>query len=430
MWQSSFFRFLERLIVGRRRTRRQSHGSAWYWKQTDSWYYTLPGTKKRIPLFDEDGQRIRGTENKKAAQLAMARIKIGSGWKPEERPTNNDDWIVAKVCSEYLQYCDRGVASRSISAEHRRGVTWALNDLCKYCGALPVTDLKKGHIQTWINNHEGWRSPATHRLAIAIVLAAFNYAADNFGISNPLQGLKKPAAQPRLQSFSKEEEEDVYGATDEPFRNFLFAALHTGLRPYCELAKVTAEDVVETDRGMMWRVYSSKTKKTRKIPVRPEVAELTRKLMKTAPPGSGKPVFRNTQGNRWQRVTGVVRFLFIKQTLGWNKDAVRKNFSTYTCRHTFAHRMLSGYWNGGAGCSIETLAELIGDTPKVAFDHYGKEWGQHYQEPLWAAVGGMPKPSKGVPDGTPGKERLRDKPATNGRHRNQRGPKKPAAASR
>jgi hypothetical protein len=57
--------------------------------------------------------------------------------------------------------------------------------------------------------------------------------------------------------------------------------------------------------------------------------------------------------------------------------------------------MLSGYWNGGAGCSIETLAELIGDTPKVAFDHYGKEWGQHYQEPLWAAVG-MPRGSTGT----------------------------------
>ena len=69
------------------------------------------------------------------------------------------------------------------------------------------------------------------------------------------------------------------------------------------------------------------------------------------------------------------------------KGPVRKHYSCYTCRHTFAHRMLSGYWNGGVGCSIETLAELIGDTPKVAFDHYGREWGQHYQEPLWAAIG-------------------------------------------
>ena len=49
--------------------------------------------------------------------------------------------------------------------------------------------------------------------------------------------------------------------------------------------------------------------------------------------------------------------------------------------------MLCGYWNGGAGCSVETLAELIGDTPKVAFDHYGREWGQHYQDPLWNAIG-------------------------------------------
>jgi hypothetical protein len=73
--------------------------------------------------------------------------------------------------------------------------------------------------------------------------------------------------------------------------------------------------------------------------------------------------------------------------------------------------MLAGYWNNGVGCSIETLAELMGDTPKTAFDHYGREWGrslstaerrrvaagtlfdmrlqwgQHYREPLWAALG-------------------------------------------
>jgi hypothetical protein len=63
-------------------------------------------------------------------------------------------------------------------------------------------------------------------------------------------------------------------------------------------------------------------------------------------------------------------------------DPARKRYSCYSCRHTFAHRVLSGYWSGGAGCSVEALAELIGDTPKVAFDHYGREWGQHYQEPL------------------------------------------------
>jgi len=371
----------------RRKSRRQSHGSAWHWKQTDSWYYTLPGSKKRVPLFDEDGNRIRGSENKKTAQLAMARVKLGHGWRPEAPPASPDEWIVAKVCSEYLQYCERGFANGTLSKGHRDGSVWMLNDLCKFCGALTVAQLKKGHIKTWMESHENWKSPATHRNAIAIVLAAFNYAEENHEISNPLKGLKKPAARPRLQSFSKQDERTLYREADSSSHDFLFAAIHTGLRPFCELARITADDVEISPRGMMWRVYSSKTKKTRKIPVMSEVAKLTRKLMKTAQVGSGLPLFRSIRGRPWSKVNGVMRFLEIKRALGWDKDPVRNKYSTYTCRHTFAHRMLSGYWNDGVGCSIETLAELIGDTPKVAFDHYGKEWGQHYQEPLWAAIG-------------------------------------------
>ena len=77
--------------MGRRRTRRQTHGSAWHWKQTDCWYYTLPGAKQRVPLFDVDGQRLRGKENKQAAALALARIKLGCGWKPDAPPESPDD---------------------------------------------------------------------------------------------------------------------------------------------------------------------------------------------------------------------------------------------------------------------------------------------------------------------------------------------------
>src|SRR5687767_7961585 len=54
-------------------------------------------------------------------------------------------------------------------------------------------------------------------------------------------------------------------------------------RPFCELARMTADDVEENTRGMMWRGYSSKTKKIRKIPVMPKVARLTRKQMEKAP---------------------------------------------------------------------------------------------------------------------------------------------------
>lgn len=384
--------------MGRKaKKRRQSHGSAWHWTQTDCWYYTMPGAKKRMPLFDKQGQRIRGKENKEAAEIALARAKLS--WEGNAADASRGgEWLVARVCSEYLQYCERGVANGSMSRGHRdNSVTW-LNDLCGYCGALPVRELKKGHVQEWIEKHESWRSPATHRSVIAIVLAAFNRAEEMFGIPSPIKGLKKPKSSPRLASISPADEQLLYDATESCFGNFLFAAMHTGLRPFCELARLTADDVEESERGMMWRIYSSKTKKTRKIPVRPEVAERTRQLMKTAPKGSGKPIFRNTKGNPWKRMTGVVRFIALKEKLGWDQDPVKGKYSCYTCRHTFAHRMLSGYWTDGVGCSIETLAELIGDTPKVAFDHYGREWGQHYQEPLWNAIGegartnGKPRP--------------------------------------
>lgn len=325
-----------------KKVRRQSHGSAWHWKQTDSWYYTLPGTRKRIPLFDEDGNRIRGSESKKAAQLAYARVSLGQGWKPEAPPSSPEEWVVAKVCSEYLQYCERGVANGSVSKGHRDGCDWYLNDLCKFCGALPVAELKKGHIRAWVDSHAGWKSPATQRSAISIVLAAFNFTEENHDVPSPLKGLKKPSFQPRLHSLSREDETAIYKAADPWLKDFLFAAVHTGLRPFCELAKLKAEDVEESPRGMMWRVYSSKTKKTRKIPVRAEVAKLTRKLLKTAPMGSGIPLFRSPKGRAWSKVNGVVRFIGLRKKLGWDKDPVRKKYSSYSCRHTFAHRMLSG----------------------------------------------------------------------------------------
>ena len=82
--------------MGRKaKKRRQSHGSAWHWKQTDCWYYTLPGAKKRVSLFDKDGQRIRGKEHKEAAEIALAREKLS--WEREAGvlPGSGCEWSSA-----------------------------------------------------------------------------------------------------------------------------------------------------------------------------------------------------------------------------------------------------------------------------------------------------------------------------------------------
>jgi integrase len=365
--------------------RRQSKGHAWHWDQTDSWYYTVPGTKRRVPLLDERQRPIRGREQKLDAELALARLKVAGKWRPTPSSPTLEPWLVARACSEYLQEFERRAAQGTLNLEHKAAGIYYLNDFCSFCGALPISELRKRHVELWLERHPTWQSPVTRKNAVTFVLAAINAAEEHHGIVNPLRGLKKPPSRPRLQSFLPEEEAALYGAADEALRRFLFAAIHTGLRPFCELARLTADAVVETERGMMWRVRSSKTLKTRKIPVRPEVAQLTRALLQGLP--AGQPLFGNSTGKRWRRAAGGAHFRRARKTLGWEQHPVKRHYSCYTARHTFAHRMLSGYWNGGKGCSIETLAELMGDTPKVAFDHYGKEWGQHYQEPLWAAIG-------------------------------------------
>lgn len=366
---------------------RRSRGQAWHWKQTDAWYYTPPGTKRRVALRDEAGRSIRGQSNRLSAELALARIKAAGNWQPAIEPVEDDPWVVARVCSLYIEYCEQRAAKGTLHPEYRAEVTRYLNQFSAYCGAVPVSELRKGHVQRWLEQHPTWKSTATQRNAITVVLSAFHHAREEHGIPNPLTGLQKPPQKPRLISFTADDEQLIYAATDEPFRDFLFAAVQTGLRPFCELAKLTADDVEETPRGMMWRVFSSKTGKIRKIPVSKPVAKLTRRLLKTCPVDGITPIFRNPQGRPWKKVTGVHRFLAIKRKLGWDQDPVRKRYSCYICRHTFAHRMLAGFGNNGVGCSIEVLAELMGDTPKTCFDHYGKEWGQHYQDPLWAAIG-------------------------------------------
>jgi integrase len=150
--------------------------------------------------------------------------------------------------------------------------------------------------------------PGYASLGDHLVLAAFRYAEAMSDVASPLKGLKKPTAQPLLQFFSREDEVTLLNAADEQFRNFLFAAIHTGLRPYCELAMLTADHVEVTPCGMLWRAYSSKTKKSRKIPVRAEMASLVQKSLPGCPKGSTKPIFRNTKDEPWKQVTPAILF--------------------------------------------------------------------------------------------------------------------------
>jgi hypothetical protein len=69
--------------------------------ETDCWYYTEPGGNKRIPLFDGKGERVRGKDNKEAARMARARIKVADELSTPI-PQVSNGWTVGRVCEVYL----------------------------------------------------------------------------------------------------------------------------------------------------------------------------------------------------------------------------------------------------------------------------------------------------------------------------------------
>jgi hypothetical protein len=45
------------------------------------------------------------------------------------------------------------MAAGTIGPDHHAAVTYYRNDPCRFCGALPIAQLKKAHIRTWIDSH-------------------------------------------------------------------------------------------------------------------------------------------------------------------------------------------------------------------------------------------------------------------------------------
>ena len=118
--------------------RRQRHGQVWHWKQTDCWYFTPPGTKRRVRLFEEDGKPVRGKNNRTGADLALARLKADGRWRPTVEPSRQGEWLVAEVCSKYIEYCQQGVGHGTLSAGHCDSAVRYLNAFASFGGALPV----------------------------------------------------------------------------------------------------------------------------------------------------------------------------------------------------------------------------------------------------------------------------------------------------
>jgi integrase len=230
-------------------------------------------------------------------------------------------------------------------------------------------------VDQWLAAHKNW--DGGKRTRIQAVKRALNYGVEcgliPKELGSPLKGYKVPRAIPRVTYLTPEQEAAMYRATNSAFALALRICIRTGARPGKEFAKLTARHVKDHGERMEW-VFAARqnktgkqTRKSRVIRITDlEIIQIVREQLHKHPTGE---LCRNTQGNTWtynilnQNFRRAKRALK-KQGMELDEDAVM-----YSCRHTYAKRVLRGYWTGKQ-TNIETLARLMGNNAQTCRDHY------------------------------------------------------------
>jgi integrase len=254
-------------------------------------------------------------------------------------------------------------------------------------GEVVAAELTAGHVDDWLASHKGWTN-GSQAMACESVIAMLNYGRSRGYLSaNPICGYKYAKCRSRKTYFTDEQEQGIYRRSSDEWGKAVKVMIRTGARPG-EFAQLTAKHVTfeDGDKRMMWKYAANeiKNKVDRAIfCCDPEIIAIVKAEMERHPVG---PVFRNTNGKPWTSDTMRSTMLRTKARLK-KKDGIELDTDacTYSCRHTFAKRILCGYWRNGQPTTIEHLAKLMGNTPAQCRKY--ADWVPAYQQPLWDAVG-------------------------------------------
>ena len=366
----------------------------YFYRKGRGWF-----TSNDEKLCDAEGNHLRNPDDDETAQIAYARYVAERATNPLTSTCCRDSMLVADVCQRYLEH-----AQRQNAAETYRLRADLLFDFCSGFparfreqtdkahatdrlhagyGARAWNQLRKIDVEDWLAAHPGWKST---RAAVQAVRRAFNYCLEQGLITaNPVKGIKVKASGKRVTYFTPEVEEALYKFATPALALAIKVCIHTGARPMCEFGRLEARHVQVDEKGNMLWWFSPKEAKVRG---KPRVVRIPRYVMPLVEAAAKKhpagKLFRDQHGRPWTNRTLRDAFTKLRRRLLRKGIPIDKSDVMYTCRHTYAKRMLAGYWTGKP-LTIEFLAALMGNTPKICWEHYA-QWCDKYTEPLWESL--------------------------------------------
>jgi len=191
--------------------------------------------------------------------------------------------------------------------------------------------------------------------------------------------------RPRVTCVSPEAEQALLKVSRRQLCDAIRVMVRCGFRPG-EFVKLTAAHVRDLGDRMEFVLSAAEVKTRRARTVRladPEVMELVRRVVKLNPKG---PVFRSVDDKPWL-VKNLSRSFFRAMKRATKRHGAKFDADCvlYSLRHTYAKRILCGFWTKGKAVSVEVLAQLMGNSPAICRQNY-LQWSESYEQPLWDAV--------------------------------------------
>ena len=372
---------------------REDHGTgAPFWNRSKNcWSIVVGRGRSRLLVKGWEGhdEAMRLWYETKATQSTGALDLIGH---------DGESLTIEYLCEAYLAFQYSHVQAKT-AKNQRDTLTLFANDI----GSLTVAQLRDGgvgKIRTWAVG-KGWQQGMLG-LVYAQIKAVFNWAEGEGGLisSSPIKllntGKGRVTAKSRVSVLSQAQEEVILDCIPKrgfQFRLALETLIGTGCRPE-EFCTVTAADLRTDDQGSLyWYVKHKNQYKARfggqRRPVyllTAKLEELTREAAERNPNG---PIFRNNWNDPWtisrlleafRRATarpackkqGLDDHVIVKLN-----DRTKKEYRyvVYTCRHTFAHRYLTGFYRNENDDPIVLnygqVADLMGNTAAEVERTYG-----------------------------------------------------------
>lgn len=217
-------------------------------------------------------------------------------------------------------------------------------------GERQTCSLRPSEVKDWIYRQPCWRKDASRLQALDILKRMFNWGVEDTLItSSPIKKLSLPEGDPRRATMQSELQ-SMLANTDAVFRRCLIFMKATGCRPGETRKLLWAW--VDFDSGLVIipRGHNRKSgtkKKPRVIVMTGTVAKLLRWI--AAAEGIEGHVFRNEDGDPWQRSAFTSRLRTIRKRAGLSMEA-----TLHGIRHLFGTNSIKN------GNDVTTTSKLMG----------------------------------------------------------------------